>query len=335
VPSLTASPTHVASPTPTATFTRKPTASHPPPTRTPTPRTPVELQPIAGGPVLLRDDITLRKVLVVGGGNIRLARNPLDGNLYYLHPDQGIYRVDLQGQSSLVIPTNEIGGEGTPTGMSFGPDGTLYVVRSKIADEKFNQAFIQKGIPTEPGKYSWQTLARTEPYPFGGQEDHRYNGIVTSPDGKWVFVNAGARTDHGEVESNQGAFPGVREVALTAAILRIPADAHEVVLPADENALAPYILARGLRNAYDPEFAPNGELFVGDNGPDADYSDELDWIRAGKHYGFPWRFGNQDIPQQFPNYDPTRDVRLPKGYPAVEAGAYQNDPIFPTPPPMP
>ncbi|HZQ10739.1 MAG TPA: PQQ-dependent sugar dehydrogenase [Anaerolineae bacterium] len=323
-------------PTPTASLTLSPTATHPPPTRRRTPAAPVELQPIAGGPVLRRDDITLRKVGAISGGNVRLARNPLDGNLYSLHPDRGIFRVDLQqGQSILVIPLSEIGGAGAAVGMNFGPDGALYIVRSNIIDEKFNQAFIQKGIPSGSGNFLWETLARTEMYPNGGPLDHRYNGVAVSSDGKWVFVNAGARTDHGEVVSNQEQFPGVREVPLTAAILRLPADAHELVLSNDENALKPYVFARGLRNAYDPEFAPNGELFAGDNGPDADYQDELNWIRAGSHYGFPWRFGNQDNLQQFSNYDPAQDVRLHKGYPKVDAGTYQNDPTFPTPPPLP
>ena len=38
--------------------------------------TPFESQPIADGPVLLRTDLTLRKVLEVGASNIRLVTQP-------------------------------------------------------------------------------------------------------------------------------------------------------------------------------------------------------------------------------------------------------------------
>ena len=79
-------------------------------------------------------------------------------------------------------------------------------------------------------------------------------------------------------------------------------------------------------------FAPNGDLFAVDNGPDADYPDELNWIREGLHYGFPWRFGTQDNPQQFPNYDPTKDLHLQSGFYATDNGLYHNNPGFPQPP---
>ena len=39
-------------------------------------------------------------------------------------------------------------------------------------------------------------------------------------------------------------------------------------------------------------------------------SDEINWVRPGLHYGFPWRMGSYDNPQQFPNYDPSNDPLL-------------------------
>ncbi|MGQ0601393.1 MAG: PQQ-dependent sugar dehydrogenase, partial [Anaerolineales bacterium] len=164
--------------------------------------------------------------------------------------------------------------------------------------------------------------------------DHQFNGITVSPDGQWLYVNSGSRTDHGEEETNKGAFPKTREVALTAKIFRIPIAAQDLKLPSDEAALEAQgvIYARGVRNAYDLEFAPNGDLFAGDNGPDADYADELNWIREGLHYGYPWRFGNEDNPQQFPDYSSLYDKRLSPDFTAVQIGAYRTDPDFPKPP---
>ena len=66
-------------------------------------------------------------------------------------------------------------------------------------------------------------------------------------------------------------------------------------------------------------------------GPDRDMSDELNWLRAGHHYGFPWRMGGADNPQQFPDYDPALDLLLDERFPTVQSGAYHNDPTFPPP----
>ena len=55
--------------------------------------TPFESQPIADGPILLRSDITLRKVLEVGAGSIRLVRNPANDDVYLLKSEEGIFRL--------------------------------------------------------------------------------------------------------------------------------------------------------------------------------------------------------------------------------------------------
>jgi glucose/arabinose dehydrogenase len=146
-------------------------------------------------------------------------------------------------------------------------------------------------------------------------------------------VNSGSRTDHGEIQAQGGRFPHLREVPLTATIFRLPADAAEITLPNDAAELQAqgYLFAAGLRNAFTLAFAPDGELFAGENGPEADYPEELNWVRAGHHYGFPWRFGRDDNPQQFPQYDPAADRRLPPGVAA--SSFYAQDPSFPAPPP--
>ncbi len=296
-----------------------------------------ESQPISGGPVLLRNDIGLRKVVDVGGANIRLAWHPLEHALYYLHPGDGIFLVDLAEPSTAtkVSDKSDITADGFPTGMAFGPDGTLYVVVNRMSSQILTQALIYKGVATGEGLFTWELLAESEPYPTSATPfDHLFNGIVVSPDNQWLFINSGSRTDHGEVEDNGGNFPEEREVDLTARIFRIPTDAAGLIIPNDEGAqIAQGLLfAAGTRNAYDLEIGPNGDLFAIDNGPDADFPDELNWIREGEHYGFPWRFGSQDNPQQFADYDASNDKRLSNDFVAVQLGTYQNDPGFPPAP---
>ena len=323
-PTVESVPNATAQSSPIATDTTLPEAA------------PVETQQATEGPVLLSEGISLRKVMEVGPNYIRLVRNPVDGDVYLLDSAGAIYRIsDISATASRdqVASLREI--KGQPTGMAFGPDGILYAVLNTKVDENKTQVVVRKGVPNDQGRFTWETLASSEPYPLSDTYfDHLYNGIVVSLDGKWIYINGGSRTDHGEVEDNAGAFPDTRDVALTARILRIPTSASELVLPNDEEALTAQglILARGTRNAYDMAFAPNGDLFAIDNGPDADYPDELNWIREGLHYGFPWRFGTQDNPQRFPDYDPTKDLHLQSGFWAVDHGFYHNDPGFPQPP---
>jgi len=306
-------------------------------TPTPTPRAKIESQPITGGPVLLRSGISLRSAANVGGGSIKLAVHPLTGDIYILNPGNGLRRLKMDQTEELetVADPKEMVENATLSGMTFGPDGALYIVANQTVEKIYTQAIIRKGIADANGTFQWKTLAQTEPYPLSNTPfDHLFNGAIVSADGKWIYVNSGSRTDHGEVEDNGKNFPDLREAALTARILKLPTDAEDLILPNDEDALKAngLIYAWGTRNTYDMAFAPNGDLFGGDNGPDADFPDELNWLREGLHYGFPWKFGDQDNPQQLPDYTGVGDKRLSLDFTAVKNGTYRQDPTFPKSP---
>jgi glucose/arabinose dehydrogenase len=301
-----------------------------------------ELQPtpIPGNPKVLRDDIQIRKILETGGGIVRMKRDPSTDTIYYMTNKADIYQLIIKpGNASgkdRPYTLAKIGGDPDliASGMAFGPDGTLYVL-GNVSKETTAQAFIYKGKLDADKQRVWTTLASTEPYEKSNtQFDHVFNGIVVSPDGRYLYMNSGSRTDHGEVEDSKGAFPNTREVPLTSAIFRVPTDVDNQVLPNDEAQLKSkgYLFADGTRNSYDPAFGPNGDLFAADNGPDADYPDELNWLREGHHYGFPWRLGNVDNAVRSPDYDPAKDVRLQPEFFAVKNGLYRNDPNFPAPP---
>ena len=296
-------------------------------------RTAVESQPVPEGPVLLRSGMQLRKVADVGTGNIRLVHNPQSDKIYFLNPAVGVFHVDLAtGSTEIEAPLAEIAEGGTPSGMAYGPDGSLYIVSNQPVGRKQTRALVRKGVRDAGGQLAWSTFATTAPYELSGTNfDHLFNGIEVSADNQWVYLNSGSRTDHGEVQNNNYSFPEMRELPLTSKIFRLPTNGSIAELASDEGALEAQnvIFARGTRNSYDLEFAPNGELFGGDNGPDADYPDELNWLRAGLHYGFPWRFGIEDNPQQFPNYQSMQDKRLNQDFVAVQSGTYHVDAKFP------
>lgn len=322
--------------TTSAATSAQPTAA-PKPTAQPTTPPKPTATPEPEGPTLLRKGVEVRKVVGVDPGGIALARNPVSGDIYMLHPDKGLFLVTLKapGKLTKIVNAADLIPDYTISGMTFGPDGTLYAVANHKVGEKQNQAIIRKCTVTVSGSAKCQTVATTEPYQLSNTYyDHMFNGIIVSPDNKWIYINSGSRTDHGEVEDNDAAYPDVRDVPLTAKIFRLPASSVDLTLPNDDAKLqqAGYIYARGTRNAFDLEFAPNGDLFAIDNGPDADFPDELNWIREGKHYGFPWRFGSFDNPQQFPGYDASSDKHLSKDFSAVANGKYHDDPTFPKPP---
>ena len=287
-------------------------------------------QPISSGPTLLDSRIDVRRVTDVPVNSIRLVYDGTTSSLLILTMNDGLQRINpSDGKKTIVASTAEMMGAAVPGGLAVANDGTVYVVGNE-AVKTMTKAVIRRGRPNG-AKYSWETVASTEAYPRSDTPfDHLFNGLVVS--NKWIYVSSGSRTDHGEVESQNGTFADLREAALTSRMYRFAIDSKDIVLKNDEAAVAPYVYARGFRNAYDPAFAPNGELFVGDNGPDADLPDELNWVRQDGHFGFPWRFGDIDNPQRDPAYDPAKDLRLQPDFTAVQIGAYRNDPTYPAAP---
>ena len=259
-----------------------------------------------------------------------LGRDPTTDTRYALKPNGDITLVP-----SGTVYTATDHGFSRASVLFIDTDGTFYVLK-RIDLSSYNIATITKGeIDPSNGERTWFTLAETAPYErCDCIFNHEVNGLVVSPDNRSLFINSGSRTDHGEIQDGNRQFSDLRETALTAIVLRVPTDARDLVLPNDRDALRAqgFLYAEGLRNAYDLAFAPNGDLFATENGPDRDMAEELNWLREGHHYGFPWRMGLEDTPQQFPDYDPASDFLLPARFTAVREGYYHNDPTYPPPP---
>ena len=281
-------------------------------------------------------EFTIRRAVDAGGpeASVRLVRDPVLNALFVLRRDGDVLRLVLPASGAPAVERLYRAAEtgvADAQGMAFGPDGTVYIVGNEI-DGLDMVATVRRGARGTGDARAWSTLVRTVPYPRSNTAfDHQWNGIVVSPDGRSVFVSSGSRTDHGEVQTSGGRFPGLRETPLTAKIFRFPAAATDVLLPDDEAALvaAGYVFARGVRNSFDPAFDAAGELFSGDNSGDRDDNDELNWLREGGHYGFPWRMGTNDTPQQFRGYDPEADRLVDHRFYAYRNGFFHDDPTYP------
>jgi len=230
--------------------------------------TPVQAQFGPLPPVADMEGVTIREVARFSGDYrpVRIARDPVEGKLYVLatrDPDRSgsapsvIYRLEPDGDGTFtpvaLLQDSEFGAP-RALGMAFGPDGTLYVVGNEDVGSTHTRFVIQRGR-REGESWVWENVATSEPYLLSHTWfDHRASGIIVSPDGSTLLVNSGSRTDHGEM------YGGVREEGLTALILKIPANATNLVLPNDRQALKAggYVYAEGTRNTFDFAYAPNG-----------------------------------------------------------------------------
>lgn len=292
-------------------------------------------------PVSTRPDIGIRQILTApeAGSPIRIVRDSAGGSLFLMMNNGDIHLVTLDpgnDASSRLAYTVADHGVGSPQGMELGPDGALYVLGNERLNARETQATIMVGRRAGgPGGRAWTMFAQSAVYERGGAIfNHLFNGMAVNPDGAFLYASSGARTDHGEIQDTDGAYPGLRESDITTIILRIPTSMSGVILANDEEALrdAEFLFCKGIRNTWDMAFSPDGELFGAENGPDRDMPEELNWLREGHHYGFPWRMGLDDNPQQFAGYDPGGDLLLNPNYNAVQNGYYHDDPTFPPAP---
>jgi glucose/arabinose dehydrogenase len=283
-------------------------------------------------PVPLDPNITIRRFTTAERDAIRLGYLPSQNALYYVRISGDIWRVDLATGEKQRVARATDHGLGGIWGFELTPEGRFYLVSNDETGIE-TQATIKRGIleGNETIPSTWDILAQTERYPEAGDIfDHVFNAIKESHDGRWIYVNSGSRTDHGEIQDNMGRFPGLREIPITSAILKLPADTTDLLLLNDEDFLVSngFVWADGVRNTFDLEYGPEGRLFGVENSGDRDDSEEMNWIREGRHYGYPWRIGTTDTPQQFPDYDPSQDPFVGPG----ASAPFDNDPTYPPPP---
>ena len=234
-------------------------------------------------PQALRDDIRVEHFMKVAPASVRIARDPVSGTLHYMTFDSNVFQIDVSANgppTSRKIADSTDHGITRLQGMAF-HDSTLFLVGNiRVNNGKGTRGRLMRGTPDDRGKRAWSTVFMTDE--IGSTKtlyDHGFNGIAVSPDGQHLYINSGARTDHGEVQDNDGEYPGSRDEPLTAAIFKVPTNARGLTLPNDADALAAggYLFAEGIRNCYDLAFAPNGHLFCVSNSSDYDHPEDMFW----------------------------------------------------------
>lgn len=286
---------------------------------------------LRSAPEVLNNSLDIRKILNIGQTG-RLKYHKESNTLYFLRVTGSLGVIDIENDTSYIVQSRDELGLFRTEGLEISTDGTVYI--SANADSgNYNKGIIKRGRQTN-GSWIWETVAETEYYPLSNMYDHKINAIALSPDEKHLYINSGSRTDHGELQETDGEFRDLRETDITSLILRIPADTTNLMLQNDTGFLKENGIwyAGGVRNTYDLAFNKDGELFGAENSGGRDDPDELNWLREGRHYGFPWKMGLNLNPMQFQDYNPEDDLLINPESSAYKQGLFYNDPQFPSPP---
>lgn len=283
-------------------------------------------------PVSLRADVSVDFVMDVEEKVARIAKDPVSGNFFYITSIGNVHEIKniSAGPFDTLLYTSAAHGIDFLQGMAF-IDSSLFLIGNHLIDSSETIGLVKKAVLQPSGLRTWVTVVTTDAYAQSWTwYDHGFSGIVVSPDSDYIYISSGSRTDHGEEQNNHGLYPAMREVPLTSAIFRIPANSLNLILPNDSILLSPYLFADGTRNSFDLAFDANDNLFATENSGDRDDPDELNWIRQGKNYGFPWTTGGDDNPQKFPGYVPSTDALLNHSCNSYIQGYYYDDINFPS-----
>lgn len=292
-----------------------------------------EENPKPEAPRALRDDIQVEYFMQTAPRSVQIDRDPVSGDLYYNTLSGDIYRIVSQGNDELVF-TSEDHGVTIMQGMMFYDRDLIVVGNISVNEGRGMEGRVMRARLQNNGDRVWTTIAESAEYgsmmsAFG----HAFNGVAMDPNEDYLYVNSGARTDHGEVQDNNGAYPGHRERAITSVIFKLPLDGKDIFLPDNQDELEErgLIYADGVRNVFSMAFSPDGQLFGVDNSGDFHHNEGMFWLREGRHYGFPWIMGEEKNPQQFPDFDPdpANNPGLERFAHAVNLGLFTNDPDFP------
>lgn len=264
---------------------------------------------------------------------IRLVHDPVTNNILFNLKNGDIYSVDPNNimEPALLHTSEEHGLSDYVVNMLMA--GNDILLASTTTSNLINTSTIIRGVYQDNGTRIWETIMITEPYAQPNSFNHRLTGIALSPNGNNLFFCIGSRTDHGEIQDKNGNYPELREDDLTTNIYKIALNQEEpLILQNDKTWLKAnnYLFAEGVRNHFDLAFNSEGQLFGVENSGTADDSEEINWIRKNKHYGFPWRMGGNETPMQFVPYTPEDDPLLQWDELGDTQELFYEDPTFPS-----
>lgn len=287
-------------------------------------------------PQALRGDIAITRVTGVPYPLAsRMAYDAPSGSMYYItyFGDVRVIKNFLTSPSDSLLFTLSNHGISRLFGLLVKGKSIFISGSTFNSTNKTFKSYIKKATKMNNGNYTWKTVASTVNYPAAKFFNHLFSGITFNLAKDTIIICSGSRGDHGEVDSYDNTYPNMRSTPLAGIILKIPADSINITLPNNLTQLTNQgrVLAKGVRNVYDFAYNAKGELFAAENSGDADQEDEINWIREGKHYGYPWMMGGTWNPQYFGSFNANTNVMIPHTSYAYINNLFYNDPSFPAP----
>jgi hypothetical protein len=278
------------------------------------------LNRINANPSSLSSDIKLNYIGKTSGNNVKIVYDSTQ-HVFYTNTFNGdIYRVKILNdgtfESKIFIQASKTHTIGRAQGLLW-INNSLYLAGNEVDDlNKRSKGRVIKYIIKKDGSWeSPQNILTTEYYASSNVLfDHNFSALCLNKTRDSILIASGSRTDHGEIKDVKGKYPNLREEPLTSKIFVFPVNTDkEVVLKNDYNELkaSGFIYCEGVRNEFALAGNSKGEIFGVENNGDRDDPEELNQLKRGKHYGFPWIMGGNFNPQQISTYDPNKDLLLP------------------------
>lgn len=243
----------------------------------------------------------------------------------FLRDGQSGERVEVDGVPEVVVAGQ--GGLGdVVVGPTFEQDGTVYLSWAEAGSGGSGAAVGRAQLQTGDGSASLEDLEviwrQTPKVEGNGHFGHR---IAVDPDGEHLFVTSSDRQAQTPAQDTSNTIGTIVRLTLDGE----PAPGNPL---ADQGGVSAEIWSWGHRNPLGLQFAPDGELWSSEMGPEG--GDELNLITEGANYGWPEASnGSQYGGGEIPEHTDGDGFEAPKAWwnPAISPGSlmiYSGD-LFP------